>query len=192
MGNFGARTIVQQAEAGEWEAMNQHYVRDLLVRGVADHPRTVCETLRKQVNQGVFSNGQQNEVHRQDVFEFLEGVEGDILYLDPPYAGTSAYETALKPLDCMLEGRMLERRASVFTMAKAIGILEQLLKASERFPWVALSYGNAQIGLDDLVRLVGAFRTVVVAEEFRYRHLTGLSSDESAEKNRELLVVARR
>jgi hypothetical protein len=37
-----------------------------------------------------YTDGQKNEVHRKDVFEFLEGVECDILYLDPPYAGTSA------------------------------------------------------------------------------------------------------
>jgi hypothetical protein len=30
MGNFGARTIVQQAANGEWESMNPHYVRDML------------------------------------------------------------------------------------------------------------------------------------------------------------------
>lgn len=192
MGNFGARTIVEQAEAGAWEAMNPHYTRDLLVRGVADHPRAVCKTLRRQVNQGIFSNGQANEIHRGDVFEFLKGVEGDILYLDPPYAGTSAYETALKPLDAMLEGRLVSPTPSAFSKAGGHEMLERLLAASERFPVWAVSYGNAEINLDGLVRLVERFRPVVTAEAIRYRHLTGLSSEASAEKNRELLVIARR
>ena len=192
MGNFGAKTIVQQAEAGQWEQMNQHYVRDMLVRGVASHPRIVAETLRRQVNKGVFSNGERNEVYRKDVFEFLGQAEGDVLYLDPPYGGTSAYETALRPLDSILEGRLVEPERSGFSKAGAIDLLEQLLASAEKFPIWVLSYGNVEIDLEQLVKLVERFRPVVVAEEFRYTHLTGLSGEEHRERNRELLIVARR
>jgi hypothetical protein len=192
MGNFGARTIVQQAGTGEWEAMNPHYVRDMLVRGVADHPAAVAEVLRRQVNGGVFSNGQHNEVRRADVFEFLDGVDGDVLYLDPPYAGTSAYETALRPLDSMLEGRLVRSEPSRFSRAEGLEMLERLLETAERFSVWAISYGNAEIDLDGLVRQVERFRPVVAAEAFRYTHLTGLSGREHRERNRELFVVARR
>ncbi|MDH4036393.1 MAG: DNA adenine methylase [Candidatus Krumholzibacteria bacterium] len=192
MGNFGARTIVQQAANGEWEAMNPNYVRDMLVRGVADHPAAVAEVLRRQVNQGVFSNGHENQVHRADVFELLENVEGDILYLDPPYAGTSAYETALRPLDAMLEGRLVRTEASRFSRTEGIEMMERLLEKAERFPVWAISYGNAETDLDGLVRVVERFRPVVAAEAFRYTHLTGLSGEAHRERNRELLVVARR
>jgi hypothetical protein len=192
MGNFGARTIVQQAAHGAWEAMNPHYVRDMLARGVADHPAAVAEVLRRQVNRGVFSNGLKNEVHRLDVFEFLDGVEGDILYLDPPYAGTSAYETALRPLDAMLEGRLVRTERSAFSRAEGMEMLERLLENAARFPVWAISYGNAETDLDGLVRVVERFRPVVAAEAFRYTHLTGLSGREHRERNRELLVVARR
>lgn len=108
MGNFGAKTIIHQVEEEKWEEMNPHYVRDMLSRNVCGHPKRVAETLRQQINAGVFSNGQANEVHQQDVFDFLREAEGDILYLDPPYAGTSAYETSLKALDSILEGVMSE------------------------------------------------------------------------------------
>jgi len=192
MGNFGARTIVQQAANGEWESMNPNYVRDMLVRGVADHPVAVAETLRRQVNQGVFSNGQKNEVHRGDVFEFLEGVEGDVLYLDPPYAGTSAYETALRPLDAMLEGCLVRSEPSRFSRAEGTEMLERLLEKAERFPVWAISYGNAEIDLPGLVKLVERFRPILGAQESRYTHLTGWSGETHRERNRELLVVARR
>jgi len=192
MGNFGARTIVKQAANGEWELMNPHYVRDMLVRGVADHPAAVAEVLRCQVNRGVFSNGQTNEVHRKDVFEFLDGAEGDILYLDPPYAETSSYETALRPLDSMLEGRIVRGEPSRFSRAEGPEMMERLLAKGERFPVWAISYGNAEVELETLVRAVERFRPVVAAEAFRYTHLTGLSGDTHRERNRELLVVARR
>lgn len=92
MGNFGAKTIVQQAEDGEWEKMNPNYLRDILARNIAGHPRTVARKLMRTVNAGIFTNGLKNEIHQSDVFEFLAGVEAEVVYLDPPYAGTSAYE----------------------------------------------------------------------------------------------------
>jgi adenine-specific DNA methylase len=190
MGNFGAKTIIHQAEEGKWEEMNQHYVRDILVRGIANHPRTVAETLRKKINQGVFCNGQMNEAHQLDVFEFLEKTEGDILYLDPPYAGTSAYETSLKALDSMLEGRIVKTEASVFSKLSATESLEMLFDASRRFPIWVISYGNAEMDLETLAKLVGRFKPVVVKEEFRYTHLTGLAGEEHRERNRELLIIA--
>ena len=72
-----------------------------------------------------------------DVFEFLKAAEGDILYLDPPYAGTSPYETSLRVLDCILEGRMVKDDASVFSRAGAFDALERLFDASRKFPlWI--------------------------------------------------------
>jgi len=191
MGNFGAKTIIRQAEDEQWEDMNPNYLKDMLSRNVAGHPRAVAEKLRKQVNGGVFSNGQKNEVHQRDVFEFLDQVDGDILYLDPPYAGTSAYETSLRVLDCILEGRLIKEEASVFSKAGALEALERLFDASRKFPLWVVSYGNAAIGLDTLVEMIGKFKSDVRAEEIRYVHLTGLSSSEKRESNREFLIIAR-
>jgi adenine-specific DNA methylase len=191
MGNFGAKTIIQQAENEKWEEMNPNYLQDMLSRNIAGHPKAVAEKLRKQVNRGVFSNGQRNEVHQQDVFEFLDRVEGDVLYLDPPYAGTSAYETSLRVLDSILEGRLLKKEASEFSKASAIEVLERLFEASQKFPLWVVSYGNATIGLDTLVEMIGRFKSEVSAEEIQYIHLTGLSSREKREANREFLIIAR-
>jgi hypothetical protein len=128
--------------------MNPHYVRDMLVRGVADHPAAVAEVLRRQVNQGVFSNG--------------------------------------------LEGRLVRSEPSRFSRAEGVEMLERLLERAGRFPVWAISYGNSEVDLAGLVRVVARFRPVVAAEAFRYAHLTGLSGETHRERNRELLVVARK
>jgi hypothetical protein len=47
MGNFGAKTIVRQAEDGKWEEMNPNYLRDIISRNLHGHPRAVAEGLRK-------------------------------------------------------------------------------------------------------------------------------------------------
>jgi adenine-specific DNA-methyltransferase len=191
MGNFGAKTIIQQAEDEKWEEMNPNYLKDMLSRNIAGHPKTVAEKLRTQVNTGVFSNGRMNEIHQVDVFEFLDRVEGDILYLDPPYAGTSPYETSLRALDCILEGKMVRDEASMFSKAGALEALERLFQASQKFPLWIMSYGNAAVGLETLVELISRFKTVMHAEDIPYIHLTGLSSSEKKVTNREFLIVAR-
>jgi hypothetical protein len=191
MGNFGAKTIVHQMEQGKWEEMNQNYLRDMLARSICGHPRRVAESLRKRINQGVFSNGQNNVACEEDVFQFLGEVDGDILYLDPPYSGTSSYETSLRALDSMLEGKLIDAESSVFSKRGAIESLERLFEASQRFPLWVVSYGNAEIGLDTLTSLVSKFKPEVKAEEFRYTHLTGLSSREHRERNREFLILAK-
>ena len=66
-----------------------------------------------------------------------------------------------------------------------------LFEVSRRFPVWVLSYGNREVELETLVSLVEKFKPVVVAESFRYAHLTGLSSEEHRERNREFLIVAK-
>lgn len=191
MGNFGAKTIVKQAEDEKWEEMNPNYLRDIISRNLHGHPRTVAEGLRKQINTGVFSNGVQNHVCRQDVFEFLEHTEGDILYLDPPYAGTSSYETSLRALDSIIEGRLIRPEPSDFSKKDALQTLENLFEASQKFPVWVISYGNQAIGLEDLVKLVGKFKKDVIADDVPYIHLTGLSSEAHKATNREFIIVGR-
>jgi adenine-specific DNA methylase len=191
MGNFGAKTIIQQAEDEKWDEMNPNYLKDMLSRNITGHPKAVAERLRSDINAGVFSNGHRNEVHRLDVFDFLEQVAGDILYLDPPYAGTSPYETSLRALDCILEGRMVRGETSVFSKGAALDELNRLFAACRKFPLWVVSYGNAAIGLETLVKLIGKYKTDVQADEIPYVHLTGLSSDEKRTRNREFIIVAR-
>jgi hypothetical protein len=100
MGNFGARTIVRQIEADEWECVNPTSLRDHLARRMEAHPVTVCEELRAKINRGVFSNGCANEVRQGDAVAFLHETEGEVVYLDPPYGGTSSYEAGRRLARC--------------------------------------------------------------------------------------------
>ncbi len=189
--DFGARTIMQQAEDGEWEQVNPNYLRQMIGKNVTGHPKALADNLVEAINAGVFSNGLRNEVYRLDVFDFLNRVEGDILYLDPPYAGVLAYESQLKPLDCILEGKMVRGDVSAFSKAGAVEAMERLFDGSGRFPLWVISYGNATMGLGDLVGLVSKFRQVVHAEEILHNHLPSLMGEQRRNANRELLIVAR-
>jgi len=192
MGNFGARTIIHQVEEGAWEDMNPHYVKDVFARGMPHHPMRVAEPIRRAINAGVFSNGHANRCEQKDVFEFLSGVRGDVVYMDPPYAGTQSYERASKPLDDLLRGESISVEPSVFTTERPEKILPRLFEAADGIPVWIVSYGNQLIGLGELMDLVRRFRPKVSGREIKHVHCSGLASVESRERNRELLVVARR
>lgn len=39
-------------------------------------------------NNAIFDNNQKNEVYNDDIFNLLDKIKADIIYLDPPYTGT--------------------------------------------------------------------------------------------------------
>lgn len=191
MGNFGARTIVKQIDDGAWESVNPTFLRDNLAKRMEAHPATLCEELRVRINRGVFGTGLEHEVHQGDAVAFLRQAEGSVAYLDPPYGGTSAYESALKPLDSILAGTVVEAKPSRFS-GRGSEPLDELLEACRHIPHLVLSYGNAALDPHDLERLVARHRHDVRMEVLRYQHLAGLASEESRERNRELLISAGR
>ena len=42
----------------------------------------------KKYNDGVFSNGKENKAYNLDVYKAVDIIDADIIYMDPPYAGT--------------------------------------------------------------------------------------------------------
>ena len=191
MGNFGAKKIMHQAAAGEWEDMNPHYLKDLIKRGLPRHPIRLAEKLLPKINAGVFSNGQQNEAHKGDVLEFLSKTDGDICYLDPPYAGTQSYERAMKPLDELLNGGPLEVAPNPYSTEPPDVTLPRLFEAASHIPTLVISYGNQKIDLLGLMDLMRKHRPNVTGEAISYAHCIGLASAESRKKNQELLVIGR-
>lgn len=158
---------------------------------INDNLKTPLELLKMakdRINAGIFSNGLKNEVHKQDVFEFIESVPaGDVLYLDPPYAGTLAYEDEYGVLDAILNDT---KRKSGFSGKDGMELLEALLEKSDKFPLWVISFGNAA-GQNDLSRLTGMvsrFRKCE-AKEFEYRHCEAMASEAHKAKCREWLVM---
>ncbi len=191
MGNFGARRIMLQAAAGEWEEMNPHYVKDLVHRGLPKHPIRLAERLLPRINAGVFSNGKLNEAHKGDVLDFLSMTDGDIAYLDPPYAGTQSYERSMKPLDELLNGGPVNITLNPYSSEPPEVTLPRLFEAAAHIPTLVLSYGNQKIDLMGLMDLMRKHRPNVTGEAINYIHCTGLSGEESRTTNQELLVIGR-
>jgi hypothetical protein len=192
VGNFGARTIIKQVQDRQWENINPNFLRNASIGNICLHPLQVLEKIRQSINGGIFDNGQDNKTFQLDVFDFLNRIdEGDIVYLDPPYAGTKTYEGSLKELDSILEGKIIKPQISVFSGKKAMEFIERLFTACQRFPVWAISYGNAEITLNDLTSLVRKFKKDVIPQEFTYTHLPSLSGERLRKRDKEYLIIGR-
>ncbi len=62
----------------------------------------------KEYNDAVFSNGKDNKAFNLDVYKAIEKIDADVIYLDPPYAGTmNDYFGFYGLLMLILKGRRL-------------------------------------------------------------------------------------
>jgi adenine-specific DNA-methyltransferase len=150
-------------------------------------PLELLDILKDKVNAGIFSNGFKNEVYKEDVFDFVNKVNGDVLYLDPPYSGTLSYEGEYNILDKIL-GEVKPK--SKFSANTGMDVLDELLAVSGKFPLWVISFGNAggKNELSRLVEIVSKYRKCE-AKEFAYKHCEAMASEEHKQQCREWLIV---
>jgi len=138
-------------------------------------------SLAARVNRGVI--GGAGRALQGDARAILAHTGADIVYLDPPYAGTTSYTDSYAPLDAVLG----DDPATIAPPG-----LDELLEGSRAAPWLVLSYGGPALTLDDLTATVGRHRPVLRALAVPYPHLRALATTAHAQSNREYLVVAGR
>jgi adenine-specific DNA methylase len=166
-------------------------IKSTYTKHIKDNLKSPLEILKRQmplVNAGVFSNGLQNKIYQGDVLDFIEQVDGDVLYLDPPYSGTLAYENEYAVLDRILGDAKVKSR---FSADNGMDALDEIFARSERFPLWVISFGNAggKNELNKLVEMVRKYRQCE-AQEFAYRHCEAMASDKHKQQSREFLVLA--
>ncbi len=191
MGNFGAKTIIHQLDAGEFDQVDEAYLRGSAERVVGLHPLTLLRELATKINQGVFANGKAHVVSQGDALDFVRQVQADILYLDSPYGGTVSYEVALRPIDELLCGARVDATPSRFSKADSLAFLDELFAAASHIPIVAVSYGGPTTDVGALSEALARHRSSVSAQALRYAHLAGLASEERRAANLELILVGR-
>lgn len=106
------------------------------------NPMMTLEKLKDEINHGIFDNHQDNEIHQKDVFDFLKDIKGDVVYFDPPYPGSSAYEVEYGILDNILANKKLDNKPSDFSNKDADEFLEKMFESAKHIPQWIISLGQ--------------------------------------------------
>jgi adenine-specific DNA methylase len=171
-----------------WDSINPKRFTDGSLKRLCQPVWKSLETKRSQINGGVIG-GSSVQVYQEDAISLLSKVQGDILYLDPPYAGTVSYEKANEVLDALLMGNPLSACPQVSAFSKNTETLNALLAQADHIPVWLLSYGGPDLSLEDLKAMVSVHAGPRIVEGYakRYRHLSHVSKNKN---NQELLVLA--
>jgi hypothetical protein len=175
-------TDARAAAEGDFDRVSPHRVGHYIDSLRLLQPQAVM-TMARQINGAVFPG--RGFVSQIDAVDFLGRTEGDVVYFDPPYPGTTAYEREYRALDILLEGRELPpSRFSSHTEA-----LDELFGAASHIPTWLVSLGNAALELEELLDLIRPHRPNIEAVQVPYRHLGSIATEEKNARNREFIVL---
>lgn len=141
-GHFsGAVRHVERIEKGDKEMAlsERNYAKQNYK--LMHHPMETLQSCASQINKGVFDNGQDNEVHQKDVFDFIKSVKGDCVYFDAPYSESTSYEECYAVLDNVLAQETLEVNPSVFSKKDALDFHDKLYGSAKHIKHWVISMG---------------------------------------------------
>ncbi len=176
-------TDARAAHEGDLDRVLQRRFGHYLNAGSLLQP-SAWHALAHDANTGVFPG--RGDAFQQDVFAFLAHAKGDVLYLDPPYAGTSSYEREYAVLDDLLEGTT--RETSGFS--RSADLLRDLFAAGAHIPVWLVSLNNATLAVAEIEDLIRRSRRNLRTVEIPYQHLGSIASEKKNAENREFLILA--
>jgi len=144
-----------------------------------------------EYNEAVFDNGQNNIAFNLDVFEALEHIKADIIYMDPPYAGTmNDYYGFYGLLDSYITGSVIEPFDNNFIDKKTIiEQFDKLFGKLKNFRYWMLSYNSrSKPSKEELLQLLYKYSDNVVVHEMPYAYR--VTGKEKKKKDIEYLFIA--
>lgn len=144
----------------------------------------------RSINPGVFQNGRENTFNRGDAVEFVKGLEGvDVLYLDPPYPNTMAYEQVYVGVNRLLEPDASDK-PSEWSAADGWKLLGKVFAAADAIPTIVISMGT-NADPERIVEMLTATGREASHRTLDLKHMTALKS-EHGEGGDELLIVGKK
>ena len=151
-----------------------HYLR---TRG-APRPARLW-SIAERVNAGVI--GGIGGAQRGDAVEVIGRTVADVVYLDPPYPGTTRYGPSYRLVDALLGDEL---------GAAPAPSLDELLEAAAHVPLLVLSYGGPGLALADVTAIVRRYRPNRRALSIPYPRLRAIAEEETNARSSEFLIVA--
>ena len=172
-------TDAARAAAGEYDTISPRRLGHYLRRDRWIQPAGL-RTLATAINGGVI--GGRGHAAQRDAREAIAASPAEVIYLDPPYPGTTGYG-AYGLLDTLLGDDL---------PAAPAPRLADLLDAAVAAPIVVLSYGGPGVTLTDVTAQVARHRQVAQARAIPYPRLRAVAKEHTNATSHEYLVIARR
>ena len=127
----------------------------------------------KEYCNAIFSNHKVNKAYNLDVYEAIEKIDADVIYLDPPYAGTmNDYFGFYGLLDAYIEGKKIEPFDNNFIDKKTIKEqFDKLFSKLGKFKYWMLSYNSrSKPTKDELLELISKYSNNITVHEMPYAY----------------------
>lgn len=144
-------------------------------------------------NNAVFDNKKENKAFNKDIFELLDsGISADLVYLDPPYAGTmNNYYGFYNLADEFILGQKKEEFSNNFMKkSEIIDLFDKLFSKLGNFKYWILSYSNtAYPTKDDIISLLSKYSTDITFVE--KEHVYKVTGKEKKNDTNEYLFIVK-
>ncbi|MFR3557136.1 MAG: DNA (cytosine-5-)-methyltransferase [Paraclostridium sordellii] len=141
-------------------------------------------------NKAIFDNGKDNKAYNEDIFNIINDIDADLIYLDPPYTGTmNDYFKFYGILDEYIDQKEKEEFKNNFrNKLDTIELFEKLFKNINKYKYALLSYNNnAYPDKETMIKLILKYnKNVKVIERNHNYKITG---KEMKNKNKEILFL---
>ncbi len=145
-----------------------------------------------EYNRAIFDNKQNNKVYNDDIFNVLDSVKADVIYLDPPYTGTmNNYFGFYGLVDEYIQGKKLKPFENNFMDKKtSLKLFDKLFSKLGNFKYWMLSYNNNSYpSKDELLQIISKYSNDI--EVLEKPHNYQITGKEKKSKNTEFLFIVR-
>lgn len=174
---------------------DEDYSYDKYGRRRAYHNLSFQHHFRENVqeyNRCVFDNGRRCKAHNENIFDIAEKVNGQLIYLDPPYPGTmNDYFRFYGVIDEFISGKKLRPFKNNFVdKVESLILFDKLFSRLDNFEYWMLSYNNSSYPTkDQLFEMISKYsRNIEIVERPHVYKITGA---EKKRKNTEYLFIVK-
>lgn len=174
---------------------DEEYSYAMYGRRRAYHNKSFKEHFFKELesyNNAIFKS-KNCKAHNEDIFDVIEKVDADLVYLDPPYIGTmNNYFSFYGVLDEMIKQKKISPFENNFMDKKdALSLFERLFSKLDKYNYWMLSYNNSSSPTkEQLLEIFEKYKREV--QVFEHKHDYKITGKENKTKNVEYLFVAKK
>jgi adenine-specific DNA-methyltransferase len=143
-------------------------------------------------NNAIFDNGKENKAYNLDIYEAINSVDADVIYLDPPYAGTmNDYFGFYGLLDAYVKNKIEEPFSNNFIDVKTIGEqFDRLFSQLSKYKYWMISYNSrSKPSKEELLEILSKYSSNIEVHEMPYAYK--VTGKEKKQKDVEYLFIVK-